>query len=155
LEITGSVIFNDKRVCILIPTYNNSGTLAKVIVDVLRFTTHIIVVNDGSTDGTSEILVNYPQLDVISYSKNKGKGYTLKKGFEFAKGKGYDYAITIDSDEQHSPDDLPAFIEKLKEEPEAIIIGSRNMDKEGVPGKSRYQASRHTIRIQTLPAEIY
>jgi glycosyltransferase involved in cell wall biosynthesis len=131
-------IFNNSKVCILIPTYNNAGTLAIVIGDVQRFTTHIIVVNDGSTDDTSEILENYPQLDVISYRKNKGKGYALKKGFALAKEKGYDYAITIDSDGQHSADDLPAFADKLKEEPEAIIIGSRNMEKEGIPGKSSF-----------------
>ena len=131
-------IFNNFKVCVIIPTYNNAGTLAKVISDVLMFTTHIIVVNDGSTDGTSEILVNYPQLDVISYSKNKGKGFALKRGFALAKEKGYDYAITIDSDGQHSADDLPAFAEKLKEEPEAIIIGSRNMEKEDIPGKSSF-----------------
>ena len=131
-------IFSNFKVCVIIPTYNNADTLAKVIGDVLRFTTHIIVVNDGSNDGTSEILVNYPQLDVISYSKNKGKGFALKRGFALAKEKGYDYAITIDSDGQHSADDLPAFAEKLKEEPEAIIIGSRNMEKEDIPGKSSF-----------------
>jgi len=131
-------IFSNFKVCVIIPTYNNADTLAKVIGDVHRFTTHIIVVNDGSTDDTSEILDKYPQLEVISYKKNKGKGYALKKGFKLAKEKGYDYAITIDSDGQHSADDLPAFAEKLKEEPQAIIIGSRNMETEGVPGKSSF-----------------
>ena len=131
-------IFSNLKVCIIIPTYNNAGTLAKVIGDVLRFTTHIIVVNDGSNDNTSVILADFPQIEVISYKKNKGKGYALKKGFRRAIEKGYDYAITIDSDGQHSADDLPAFAKKLKEEPEAIIIGSRNMEKEGIPGKSSF-----------------
>ena len=131
-------IFSNLKVCIIIPTYNNAGTLAKVIGDVLRFTTHIIVVNDGSTDNTSVILADFPQIEVISYKRNKGKGYALKKGFRRAIEKGYDYAITIDSDGQHSADDLPAFAKKLKEEPEAIIIGSRNMEKEGIPGKSSF-----------------
>ena len=133
-----SIIFNNSKACIIIPTYNNAGTLAKVIGDVLRFTTHIIVVNDGSTDNTSVILADFPQIEVISYKRNKGKGYALKKGFRRAIEKGYDYAITIDSDGQHSADDLPAFAKKLKEEPEAIIIGSRNMEKEGIPGKSSF-----------------
>ena len=137
-ECSGENSFNNFKVCVIIPTYNNATKLPKVIGDVLRFTTHMIVVNDGSTDGTSEILANYPQLDIISHSENKGKGYALKKGFALAKKKGFDYAITIDSDGQHSADDLPAFTDKLKEEPEAIIIGSRNMAKEGVPGKSSF-----------------
>jgi glycosyltransferase involved in cell wall biosynthesis len=131
-------IFNNFKVCVIIPTYNNARALAKVISDVLMFTNHIIIVNDGSTDGTSEILVNYPQPDVISYRKNKGKGYALKKGFTLAKEKGYEYAITIDSDGQHSAEDLPAFTKKLEEEPQAIIIGSRNMEKDDVPGKSSF-----------------
>lgn len=138
MENTGSDIFNGCKVCIVIPTYNNAGTLKKVIGDVLKYSKNIIVVNDGSTDNTSGVLIAYPNLEIISYPKNKGKGYALKKGFALAKEIGYDYAITIDSDGQHSADDLPVFAKKLKEEPEVVIIGSRNMEKEGVPGKSSF-----------------
>jgi glycosyltransferase involved in cell wall biosynthesis len=138
LENTGIDIFNNKKVCVIIPTYNNAGTLARVIGDVMKYTSQIIVVDDGSMDGTADLLLSFPHVEIISYQKNKGKGYALKKGFSLAKKKGYEYAITIDSDGQHSADDLPAFSEKLKEEPEAIIIGSRNMEKEGVPGKSSF-----------------
>lgn len=138
MEFKTSNIFDNKKVCILIPTFNNAGTLKDVITDVLRFTDNVIVVNDGSTDVTSDILLKFPQLQTISYKKNKGKGFALKTGFKKAIEEGFDYAITIDSDGQHSADDLPAFAEKLKTEPEAIIIGSRNMDKAGIPGKSSF-----------------
>jgi glycosyltransferase involved in cell wall biosynthesis len=138
LEQQSSEIFGNRKVCIIIPTYNNAGTLAKVIEDVMKYTYQIIVVNDGSSDSTNDILKNLPQVDSISYSKNKGKGFALKKGFALAKEKGFEYAITIDSDGQHSAEDLVAFAKKLEEEPEAIIIGSRNMEKEGVPGKSSF-----------------
>jgi glycosyltransferase involved in cell wall biosynthesis len=133
-----SNIFSNSKVCILIPTYNNAATLSQVIGDVKKYTSQIIAVNDGSTDATAVILSSVPQIQIISYPKNKGKGYALKKGFALAKEKGYEYAITIDSDGQHSAYDLPAFADKLKEEPEAIIIGSRNMEKEGIPGKSSF-----------------
>jgi glycosyltransferase involved in cell wall biosynthesis len=138
LEQLSTEIFANQKVCIIIPTYNNAASLAKVIRDVKKYSSRIIVVNDGSTDATAEILSTFPQIEIISYPKNKGKGIALKRGFTLAKEKGFDYAITIDSDGQHSADDLPTFAEKLKEEPEAIIIGSRNMDKAGVPGKSNF-----------------
>lgn len=138
LKQQSSEIFGNHKVCIIIPTYNNAGTLAKVIEDVKIYTSQIILVNDGSTDSTNDILKNLPQIDSISYSNNKGKGFALKKGFAFAKVKGFEYAITIDSDGQHSAEDLVAFAKKLEEEPETIIIGSRNMDKAGVPGKSNF-----------------
>ncbi len=85
-----------------------------------------------------KFLKTFLKLKSFLIRKTKAKGYALKKGFALAKEKGYDYAITIDSDGQHSADDLPAFAKKLKEEPEAIIIGSRNMEKEGIPGKSSF-----------------
>ncbi len=138
MEQQSSEIFRNHKVCVIIPTFNNAGTLAKVIEDVSKHTSQIILVNDGSTDNTSEVLAYFPQIEGISYKRNKGKGYALKTGFTLAKEKGYEYAITIDSDGQHSANDLPAFAKKLEEESEAIIIGSRNMEKEGIPGKSSF-----------------
>ncbi|MEZ5198064.1 MAG: DUF2062 domain-containing protein [Bacteroidales bacterium] len=129
---------NHSRVCIIIPTYNNSGTLKSVIESVLLFSKDIIVVNDGSTDETSQILSEFDQIDVIGYQTNTGKGYALRKGFAYAFEKGYHYAITIDADGQHFADDIPLFIEKLKEHPKSVIIGARNMEKEGIPGKSSF-----------------
>ncbi len=130
--------FTERKVCVLIPTYNNAQTLATVIRDVLVYTHNIVVVNDGSTDSTSEILQQFPQLQVVSYPKNSGKGYALRQGFNRAVELGYHYAISIDSDGQHYANDLPLFLEKLATEPEAIIIGVRNLNQENVPGKSSF-----------------
>jgi len=130
--------FKVHKICVLIPTYNNSATLQKVIDDVLEFTHDIIVVNDGSTDQTAEILNGYPEIKKVSYPKNVGKGWALRKGFAFAVEQGYEYAITIDSDGQHFPKDLPAFIEKLESIGPALIIGARNMEQSSIPGKSSF-----------------
>ena len=140
-----------KIYCVIIPTYNNCKTLGEVITGVLRYTDNIIVVNDGSTDETEHILEKNKKLHIISYPDNKGKGFALRKGFELAREKGYEYAITIDSDGQHSPDDIPAFIDKLKNEPEAIIIGARNMNRENIPGKSSFghKFSNFWFRFET------
>ena len=130
--------FKALKVCVIIPTFNNGTTLEKVITDVSEYTENIIIVNDGATDNTLEILSKYPQYQKVSYSKNIGKGWALRQGFKFAVNNGYEYAITIDSDGQHFAKDLPRFIDKLESEGSALIIGSRNMDQSSVPGKSSF-----------------
>lgn len=127
------------KVCVLIPTYNNQKTLAKVIDEVLLQVDDVIVINDGATDNTSNILKNYPNIVLIEYSDNKGKGFALKRGFQKAHELGFDYAITIDSDGQHFADDIPVFIEALQDENHPVLlIGSRNMNQEGVPKRSSF-----------------
>lgn len=126
------------KACVIIPTYNNAATLAAVIKDVAQYSSHIIVVNDGSTDNTVDIVKQFPAVQFISYTENIGKGWALRTAFSYAMDTGYKYAITIDSDGQHFAKDLPAFINKIEEEPNAIIIGARNMDQASVPGGSSF-----------------
>ena len=73
------------RIAAIIPTYNNAATLAEVIEGVTRFLPDIIVVNDGSTDTTADILANRNDCTVISFSENRGKGCALLAGFEKAE----------------------------------------------------------------------
>lgn len=131
-------VFKEKKVCVLVPTYNNAQTLKQVLKDVLEYTNQVIVVNDGSTDSTSEILKEFSQLSIINFPTNKGKGYALRMGFKKAFESGFDYAITIDSDGQHYADDLPVFLKKLEDHSSAIIIGARNMEQSSIPGKSSF-----------------
>lgn len=124
--------------CVIIPTYNNGLTLEAVIRGVLAFTDQVIVVNDGSTDSTRRILLNYPGLFTLHLDNNEGKGFAIRQGFREALTLGYTYAITIDSDGQHLPEDLPKFIEKLENEPGSLIIGSRNLEQAGIPGGTTF-----------------
>lgn len=127
------------KICVLIPTYNNHKTLSRVLDGVLQYTQNVIVVNDGSTDTTAQILAKYPQLTVLTLSKNKGKGIALQTGFKKALELGYDYAITIDSDGQHYPSDLPLFFKEIEASTAPILlIGSRNMSHDSVPKKSSF-----------------
>jgi len=126
------------RYCIIVPTYNNENTLRQVLAQVLNLATDVIVVNDGSTDSTSSIIADFPSLQVVCYPKNIGKGNALKLGFRKAIELGNEYAITIDSDGQHYPADIPKLIEKIKEEPGKLIMGSRNMEQAGIPDKSSF-----------------
>lgn len=130
--------FRKRKACVLIPTYNNAGTLADVLDKVLQYTHDVIVVNDGSTDNTSEILKNYTQIYIASYLPNKGKGFALRTGITEAARLGYDYAIAMDSDGQHYASDLHLFLEKIDEVPGALIVGARNLHQENVQLKSSF-----------------
>lgn len=127
------------QLCVIIPTYNNHKTLRRVIDGVLSHTQNCIVVNDGSNDATRKILDLYPQIKIFHLSKNKGKGNALREGFKRAKELNYQYAITIDSDGQHYPEDIPVFINHLENSEKAVLlIGNRNMNQDGIPKKSSF-----------------
>ncbi len=137
--------------CVIIPTYNNAKTLSRVVDGVLRYTARIMVVNDGSTDATTRVLARYPDLTVIHLPHNKGKGNALRTGFREAGARGFDYAITIDSDGQHFPEDIPQFVRAIEADGMALLIGDRNMEREGIPGKSSFgnRFSNFWFRFET------
>jgi glycosyltransferase involved in cell wall biosynthesis len=130
--------FETPGCCVIIPTYNNDRTLEEIIRGVFKFTDQIIIVNDGSTDRTRQILEKFAHLTIINLPKNKGKGFAIRQGFKEALKQGYRYAVTMDSDGQHLPEDLAKFIEKLEEEPHSLIIGSRNLDQAGIPSGTTF-----------------
>ncbi len=131
--------FKDWGVAVLIPTYNNDSTLKEVVSGVLQYTNQIIVLNDGSTDQTKTILEEFEdKILVHSFNENQGKGAALMKGFDLALEKNYQFLITIDSDGQHYPDDLPQFLDQLDQTPNSLIVGARNMDQNSVPGGSSF-----------------
>ena len=141
----------DLRCCVIIPTYNNEKTLEGVIREVQLYTENIIVVNDGSNDSTSEILKNIPGILTTTSDKNRGKGRALQKGFAKAYENNFRYAITIDSDGQHRPADIPKFIDLLEREPGSLILGARDMNSPEIPGSSRFghKFSIFWFRIET------
>jgi len=131
-------ILSSINACVIIPTFNNEKTLQKTVQKTLEFTTDIVVINDGSTDSTSEILKQYDSIKIINFPANKGKGMALRIGFKEALKNGFDYVISIDSDGQHFPEDIPVFVNEILENGEALLIGDRNMEQEGIPGKSSF-----------------
>lgn len=124
--------------CVIVPTYNNDATLGRVLDGLKSLTAHIIVVNDGSTDATAGILARYPEIRTIHLPQNSGKGFALQTGFAEASMAGYRYAVTIDSDGQHYPEDLSVFVDDILANGEALLIGARDMGQASVPGKSSF-----------------
>jgi len=145
-------ILRDLRICVVIPTYNNAGTLLEVIRNVSEYCADIFVVNDGSTDATPELL-SRPDLPatVLAYMPNKGKGTALVTGFREALKRGFRYAITIDSDGQHYASDIPAFAETVALNPDSLIIGSRGMKHDNMPQKNTFanKFSNFWFAVQT------
>lgn len=115
-----------RGICVVIPTYNNVGSIRRVVTEVQAYCNDIIVVNDGSDDGTADILKSIKDITLVSYPKNRGKGYALKQGFTRALQLGFAYAITMDADGQHSATDIPAFLGANKQWPGSLILGNRN-----------------------------
>ena len=130
--------FEKTKTCVVIPTYNNAGTLGVVLDDILKYTNQIIVVNDGSTDGTTDLIPKYRGIQWISYEKNVGKGWALRQAFKMALELGYDNVITIDSDGQHFASDLMLFVEASTQNPGTLFIGARNIQTEGMPTKNTF-----------------
>ena len=127
MNMTGTKeLLHERGICVVIPTYNNCGTLSDVIDRTLAVCDDVIVVNDGSTDNTPLILSRYwNRITVVSYEHNAGKGCALKRGFRRALEMGFRYAVTLDADGQHYPEDIPVLLEANMENPGALIVGQR------------------------------
>lgn len=119
---------------VLIPSYNAANTLAEVIERTAVHIPyeHIIVVNDGSTDGTDSVAKKYGVV-VLTHERNRGKGAALRTGFTYVKSQKIDCVITLDADQQHQPEEIPQMLKKKLETGCDIIIGSRLHHLQGMP----------------------
>ncbi|MGM9738275.1 MAG: DUF2062 domain-containing protein [Candidatus Cryptobacteroides sp.] len=145
-------LLKDLQCCVIMPTYNNAGTLAGVIQEILSYCADLIVINDGSTDGTAEILRSFSsRIKVLTHPFNWGKGAALKNGLEYALQLGFRYAVSIDSDGQHYPSDILRFAEAIREHPDTLLVGARNLRADGMPGKNTFanRFSNFWFKVET------
>jgi glycosyltransferase involved in cell wall biosynthesis len=113
------------RFLLAMPAYNEEPHLMKVLEGVRRYIGNILVVDDGSIDGTSEILCAFPDVTALRHQTNQGYGRSLIDAFDHAIRHSYDWVITMDCDEQHAPDHIPEFIDAARRDDADIISGSR------------------------------
>lgn len=129
------------RPVIVIPTYNNERTIVPVIREALSTGVPVVVVNDGSTDGTAEQIDSVDKVVTLTFERNRGKGAALRTAFEWAREHHFSHAITMDADGQHLTDDIAIFRERIEEDPKALWIGDRLLPVEGSrlqPPRSRF-----------------
>ncbi len=111
------------KVCCIIPAYQESRAIDQVITIAQKYCTHVVVVDDGSTDNTGKI-AEANGATVLRHPTNLGKGAALRTGFNYSIRNQYDVIITLDGDLQHNPHSIPRFLEKIKQGYD-IIVGSR------------------------------
>ncbi|MGN6507104.1 MAG: DUF2062 domain-containing protein [Tepidisphaeraceae bacterium] len=133
----------DFRPALVAPTFNNAQTLAHVLSDADSLGLPIIVVNDGSTDPTADILGDWLKREadfprrVAQFEHNRGKAAALQEGFAVARRLGYTHALTLDTDGQHAIEDAATLLRQARAEPAALIIGHRPIAAHDYPPLSR------------------
>lgn len=112
------------RYCVIIPAFNAAATIGALIDGVRAHGLPVVVVDDGSTDDTASLSARHGAV-VVSQLRNEGKGSALRSGFRYALRASYEGVVTMDSDGQHDPADLPRLIHEGERQHAGIIVGNR------------------------------
>lgn len=128
------------HIAVVIPAFNESSTIRDVVTRALREVDRIIVVDDGSDDGTHDALAGLP-VTVLRNPANIGKAASLRRGMVYALSHGAAAIVTLDADAQHQPEDIPRLVAAHIQHPQSIIVGARVHDRDTTP-QARYVANR-------------
>ncbi len=147
----------DHRIVVVAPTYNNADTLRSIVERILEQWPKLIIVNDGSSDETKSVLAGLgathseDALIIVHHPENRGKAKALLTGFARAKALDYTHAVTIDTDGQLDPEQIPEMIERSESAPHAMVIGTRDDRAEDYPPRSRLgrRLTGLAIRLET------
>jgi glycosyltransferase involved in cell wall biosynthesis len=128
------------RIAIVIPAYNESRTIRDIVARALRQSPLVIVVDDGSTDGTSACVSELP-VTLLLHDDNRGKGAALVTGFSHALSLGIDAVVTMDGDGQHRAEDVPRLVAAARAHPNRLIVAARLKSRDAMP-RLRYWGNR-------------
>lgn len=113
------------RTLIAIPVYNEAEHLERVLAQMVRYSPEILVVNDGSTDSSAEILDAHPFVEVHHHDTNEGYGQSLIDAFAIAAHRKFEWVVTLDADEQHDPASVAMFLDEARRGDADVLSGSR------------------------------
>ncbi len=117
---------------VLIPAYQEGSRIGAVVREVLPFCPRIVVVDDGSADGTA-VAARAAGATVLVHARNQGKGAALQTGFDYAREQGAAFVLTMDGDGQHAPADIPGFLEAFARGDAPVLVGDRMEDPRAMP----------------------
>ncbi len=125
--------------CILVPAYNAAPYIADTLRPLLALVPpeRVAVIDDGSVDGMAAVVETLGAV-CLRHGRNRGKGSALMTGLEWAAGKGWAWAVTLDADGQHSPAELPAFWEAPVRDDTGIVVGRRALAGTPMPPHRRF-----------------
>jgi dolichol-phosphate mannosyltransferase len=138
------------RVLLAIPVYNEAASIDRVLEAVLPYERNVLVIDDGSTDGTAARLAAHP-VEVIRHRANRGYGRSMQDIFHAADADGYGWVITMDCDGQHSPASIPDFLQAIRADACDVVSGSRYL--RPMPGDDDAPGRRREVNM-TLTAEV-
>jgi dolichol-phosphate mannosyltransferase len=146
-----------QRVLIAIPVYNEIRYVQRVLGKVRGFHDQILLIDDGSTDGTAQLLETLReqgQIQLLRHDVNRGYGQSIIDSFNYADRHGYDWVITMDCDEQHEPEMIPLFMQHIESDRWDLISGSRylenRLDNDLPPGDRRAINATITATLNEL-----
>lgn len=122
----------ESKGCAIIPAYREGGRIGPVVEGVRGFLSAVIVVDDGSPDDTAA-QAEHAGAMVIRHGTNRGKGAALDSGFRAARERGFEFVVTLDGDGQHSPADLPRFLDAYGQTGTPVLVGTRMADTRTMP----------------------
>ncbi len=125
-------MFAAKKCAAVIPCFNEGATIAPLVAAVRQYLPCVLVVDDGSTDGTSNLAGGAGAV-VVSHRRNLGKGAALRTGLSLALKQGFEWALTLDGDGQHTPEDLPALLRCAEQTGASLVIGNRMQNARAIP----------------------
>jgi glycosyltransferase involved in cell wall biosynthesis len=133
----------------VIPCYNEAARISEVVTGVRRQLPTVIVVDDGSTDATAGAATR-AGAEIIRFPHNAGKGAALRAGWLHARDLGFSWALNLDGDGQHSPDDIPGFVQCAEQSRAAMVVGNRMGHAEAMPWLRRQVNQWMTRRLSRL-----
>lgn len=122
----------ERRYCVLVPAYREEGRIGETVAAVLRYCPCVVVIDDGSDDGTADEARRAGAV-VLRHKRNQGKGKALETGFDYARREGFEFLLTLDGDGQHDAADIPAFVDAYQRGSAAVLVGNRMSRPESMP----------------------